>query len=56
MSDDIIVGLDIGSKNIRVVVAEKNDEGHLQITGIGMSESTGIHRVLSLILRIPFRV
>ena len=44
MSDDIIVGLDIGSKNIRVVVAEKNDEGHLQITGIGMSESTGIHR------------
>ena len=55
MSDDIIVGLDIGSKNIRAVVDEKNDEGHLQITGIGMSERAYIG-VLSLILKIPFRV
>lgn len=44
MSDDIIVGLDIGSKNIRAVVAEKNAEGHLQITGIGISESTGMRK------------
>lgn len=44
MSDDIIVGLDIGSKNIRAVVAEKNAEGHLQITGIGISDSTGMRK------------
>ena len=44
MSNDIIVGLDIGSKNIRAVVAEKNEEGHLQITGIGISGSTGMRK------------
>ncbi|UTC63809.1 cell division protein FtsA [Treponema sp. OMZ 788] len=44
MSDNIIVGLDIGSKNIRVVVAEKNEEGHVQITGIGTAESTGMSK------------
>jgi len=44
MSNDIIVGLDIGSKNIRAVVAEKNAEGHLQITGIGISGSTGMRK------------
>ncbi|UTC65885.1 MULTISPECIES: cell division protein FtsA [unclassified Treponema] len=44
MSDNIIVGLDIGTKNIRVVVAEKNEEGHLQITGIGVSDSTGMRK------------
>ena len=44
MNNDIIVGLDIGTKNIRVVVAEKNEESHLQVVGIGISASTGMRK------------
>ncbi|MGF7109214.1 cell division protein FtsA [Treponema pedis] len=44
MSSDIIVGLDIGTKNTRVVVAEKLETGGFQIIGIGSAESTGMRK------------
>lgn len=44
MNDDIIVGLDIGTKNIRVVVAERIDDEGLQVVGIGKSTSSGIRK------------
>ncbi len=44
MNDDIIVGLDIGTANIRAVVAEKLENGNLQIIGIGTSSSTGMRK------------
>lgn len=44
MNDNVIIGLDIGTKNIRAVIAERKEEGHLQIIGIGISESTGMKK------------
>lgn len=39
---DIIVGLDIGTSNVRVVIAELNEFERLQIIGVGESPSTGL--------------
>ena len=39
---DIIVGLDIGTSNVRVVIAELNELGKLQVIGVGKSLSTGL--------------
>lgn len=44
MNDDVIVGLDIGTKNIRIVVAERLEDGGLQIVGIGTSASLGMRK------------
>ncbi len=44
MNDDVIVGLDIGTKNIRVVVAERLEDGGLQVVGIGKSSSNGMRK------------
>ena len=41
---DIIVGLDIGTSNVRVVVASYTEEGNLQVIGIGTSPSTGLKK------------
>ena len=38
---DIIVGLDVGTSNVRVVAAAYTEEGNLQIIGVGTSPSTG---------------
>ncbi len=37
--DDIVVSLDIGSTTIRVVIAEYDSSGRLQIVGWGSSPS-----------------
>lgn len=44
MSDNIIVGLDIGTQNTRVIVAELVENGGFQIVGIGTYESTGMRK------------
>ncbi len=44
MSNDIIVGLDIGTQYTRVAVAEKLDGGGFQIIGTGKAESTGMRK------------
>ena len=44
MNDSVIIGLDIGTANIRVVVAEKMEAGGFQIIGIGVAESIGMRK------------
>lgn len=39
--DDFVVGLDIGTRHIRVVIAESDEKG-VHITGVGQTESNGI--------------
>ncbi|HZK19251.1 MAG TPA: cell division protein FtsA [Treponemataceae bacterium] len=39
---EIIVGLDIGTANVRAVIGELSENGQLIITGIGTSVSTGL--------------
>jgi len=42
--DNIIVGLDIGTTKVTVVIGELNEKGSLEITGIGTSPSSGLRR------------
>lgn len=43
-SDEIIVGLDIGTTKIAVIVGQKDEHGKLKILGIGKAPSTGVTR------------
>ncbi|MDR0669113.1 MAG: cell division protein FtsA [Treponema sp.] len=40
----MIVGLDIGTSKTCVAVGERDEQGNLQITGMGLSPSTGIRK------------
>lgn len=42
--DNIYVGLDIGTTKVRAVVARKNDDGGVDILGVGSAASTGIRK------------
>jgi cell division protein FtsA len=44
MNNRIIVSLDIGSTNVRCVVCERDNEGILQIMGMGIRPSTGLRK------------
>jgi len=39
--DDLIVGIDIGSSKIVVAVSEIDDNGNINIIGVGKSDSKG---------------
>ena len=39
---DIVVGLDIGTSNVRVVIAEHDENDKLRIVGVGKAPSTGL--------------
>ena len=39
---DIVVGLDIGTSNVRVVIAEYDENNRLRIVGLGKAPSTGL--------------
>ena len=41
---DIIVGLDIGTTKIAVLIGTKNEFGKIEILSIGKSESIGVQR------------
>lgn len=41
---DRTVGLDIGTTQIRAIVADHGDNGHVKITGVGTSPSDGLKR------------
>ncbi len=41
---DIVVGLDIGTCNVRVVIGSYDENGRLQIIGVGNAPSTGLSR------------
>ena len=43
-SNEMFVGLDIGTSKICAVVAEFNDEGTLEIVGLGKHPSKGLNR------------
>lgn len=42
--EDQIVGLDIGTTKVCAVIAEYNDEGKLDVLGVGRSVSTGLRK------------
>lgn len=44
MAESVIVGLDIGTANVRAIVAEGGDDGRLAVTGVGRAASTGLRR------------
>lgn len=43
-NNEIIVGLDIGTTKISVIISKKNDEGKFEILGTGKSKSFGVQR------------
>jgi cell division protein FtsA len=43
-SEEIIVGLDVGTTKICTIVAQVRDDGRLNILGVGKSPSTGLSR------------
>ncbi len=43
-SNEIIVGLDIGSTKIACIVGKKNEYGKVEILGLGKAESLGVNR------------
>ncbi len=43
-SDNVFVGLDIGTTKVAAVIAEQNENGTLEITGVGQSPSTGLRK------------
>lgn len=43
-ADDMIVGLDIGTSQITAAIAEYDDNGELEIIGIGTAPSSGLRR------------
>lgn len=43
-SDNIIVGLDIGTTKICAIIGEYNENGRLEITGVGTAPSTGLRQ------------
>jgi len=42
--EDKIVGLDIGTTKVCVVIGERNEKGVIEITGVGTSPSTGMKK------------
>ncbi|HOX47816.1 MAG TPA: cell division protein FtsA [Spirochaetia bacterium] len=44
MADNLIVGLDVGTAQTRAVIGEYNENGVLEITGVGTAPSTGLRR------------
>jgi cell division protein FtsA len=44
VTSEIVVGLDIGTTKIVVIVGRKNEHGKLEILGMGKSESIGVSR------------
>lgn len=42
-TDDIIAGLDIGTTKVRVIIGEHNENGELEIIGVGKCPSQGIN-------------
>jgi cell division protein FtsA len=43
-SNEIIVGLDIGSTKIACIVGRKNEHGKVEILGLGRADSLGVNR------------
>ena len=44
MESNIVVGLDIGTTKIAVIVGRRTEHGKIEILGMGKSESLGVAR------------
>jgi cell division protein FtsA len=44
VSGNLIVGLDIGTANVRAIIGEAGEDGRLAVTGVGRAPSTGLRR------------
>lgn len=44
MESEIVVGLDIGTTKIAVIVGRRNENGKIEVLGVGKSESLGVSR------------
>jgi cell division protein FtsA len=43
-NEEMIVGLDIGTTQVCAAIGERNEKGIIEITGVGMSPSTGMRK------------
>jgi cell division protein FtsA len=43
-NDGLVAGLDIGTTSIRVVIGERTERGTIEITGVGISPSSGLRK------------
>ena len=43
-SSSIVVGLDIGTTKICVIVGRRNEHGKIEVLGVGKAESSGVNR------------
>ncbi|MDR2134766.1 MAG: cell division protein FtsA, partial [Treponema sp.] len=43
-NEGLVVGLDIGTTKVCAVIGERNEQGILEITGVGVSPSTGLRK------------
>jgi cell division protein FtsA len=43
-NDDMVVGLDIGTTMVCVAIGERNEKGVIELTGVGVSPSTGMRK------------
>ena len=43
-NDELVVGLDIGTTKVCAVIGERNEQGLLEITGVGVRPSTGLRK------------
>ena len=43
-TDDLIVGLDIGTTKVCVIIGQIGEQGGLEITGVGITPSRGLRR------------
>ncbi|MDR2807943.1 MAG: cell division protein FtsA [Spirochaetaceae bacterium] len=43
-NDGLVVGLDVGTTKVCAVIGERNENGNLEITGVGVAPSTGMRK------------
>ena len=46
INEGIVVGLDIGTTKVCAVIGERNQQGILEITGVGTCPSTGLRKAV----------
>ena len=51
---EMIVGLDIGTSKIVTIVGEIDEDGNIELLGMGSHRSQGLRKALSLTLTAPW--
>lgn len=42
--NDVVCAIDIGTANIRVIIAQKLETGQFQVVGVGVAPSSGLKK------------